>query len=254
MHRRNLGRFSLRMGDYRRVLLAATEVLTAPVALVTITAPGNPVLHSADAMRLWNRSAAKRWSKLHEVASRRARRATGAAPRALFRVAQRQTRGADHLHLALDACPTRTAANRAYIAALRELAPEYGFGFVDDPYRARHPRGRDGRPNVSMPKRTMVFDNPAVAGRYVTRYLSESSQLPAMLDGNDHSFRALWVAPALTRQSGVIVRRLRRVRHAWHVRAALQQGSRPTLPAWWHDIRERQAVLRLLRVAPALGP
>lgn len=239
---------SLRIGDYRRVLLAATAAHDGPIALGTATAPGTDVLHSADAIRAWNRSAASRWSRLHDAASRRAERTTGRRPRLLFRVAQRQARGADHLHFGLDGSPQYRATNLAYVAALKELRHSHGFGFVDDPYLSRHPRGRDGRPNTSMPKRDMVFLEPAIAGRYLTRYLSDSAQLPAMLSARDHSFRALWVAPSLTRKSGVIVRRLRRVRHAWIVATALSQGSRPTFPVWWSDLRERAAVLRLVRL------
>lgn len=244
MDRRSLG---LRIGDYRRVLIAALEIHDGPIALFTITAPGDPAPS-------WNRTAAFRWGHLHRRASDRAHRATGVRPRLLLRIAQRQQRQADHLHAALDARPQYTAANHVYISALKELRYRYDFGFVDDPYKKRHPRGRDGRPNRSLPKRDMVYENPAVAGYYLTRYLTESSQLPALLTSRDHSFRALWVAPALTRRSGVIVRRLRRVRHAWHVREALRQGSRPRLPSWWSDIGERAAVLRLVSAAPIHGP
>jgi hypothetical protein len=94
-----------------------------------------------------------------------------------------------------------------------------------------------------------VFESAAIAGRYLCRYLTESNQLASMIEAGDHGFRALWVAPDLTQASGVNVRRLRRVRHAYFVVKALEQGSRPTLPVWWGDLRERVAVKALLRPA-----
>lgn len=243
----------LRVGDYRRVLLAASECVGEPVALVTVTAPGSSVLDSPGALRRWNRTASRRWRELHDRAARRACRETGRRPRVLFAVSQRQSRGADHRHVALAAGAWRRRANEVYVQALRELGPQYGFGYVDDPYRPRHPRGRDGRPNRALPRRTMVFAAAAVAGRYLTRYLV-GGQLERMVRAGDHSWRPLWVAPELTRRSGVTVRRLRRVRHAWRVVQALSQGSRPRMPVWWGSIQERYLVLRLVRTAPALGP
>jgi hypothetical protein len=116
----------------------------------------------------------------------------------------------------------------------------------------RHPKGADGKPNRSLPKRDQVYESSVIAARYLCGYLTESSQLRSMLAAGDHSFRPLWVAPRLSQASGVNCRRLRRVRHAWHVTAALAQGSRPTLPVWWRDRKERLAVLALIR-SPALA-
>jgi hypothetical protein len=138
--------------------------------------------------------------------------------------------------------PADRVALQAYVAHLRELHPLYRFGFVDDPFRRR--RARDGR------LRTMVFDQAGVAARYLCRYLTESNQLASMLQAGDHSFRAIWVAPSLTQASGVSMRRLRRVRHAyWVLRAIHENRSRPTLPVWWGDLREKTEILRLLRPA-----
>jgi hypothetical protein len=92
----------------------------------------------------------------------------------------------------------------------------------------------------------MIFQ-PTIAARYLCGYLTESSQLVALLESRDHSFRPLWVAHRLTQASGVNCRRLRRVRHAYWVVEALRQGSRPQLPVWWRDFGERMRVLRLLR-------
>jgi hypothetical protein len=172
----------------------------------------------------------------------------------MFRIAQRQTRGVDHLHFGLDAPDQATIANRRYVAILKELSPRYGFGFVDDPYLETHPK-RHGKPDTSLPKRDRIFREPAIAGRYLVRYLSESSQLGAMLEAGDHSFRPIWISPALSARSKVTCRRLRRLRHAWFVIQAHKQGSRPTLPTWWADFSERATVLNLLRPElTALGP
>lgn len=227
---------SLRIGDYRRVLLAAFDCLEHPVALVTIT-------QGAD---FDNRTVATRWRRLDRRVKNRMRR-EGHRVAPLARIAQRQRRGADHLHIPCRAAPGDRAPLQRYVELLREHGPAYGFGHVDDPYFRRHPRGRDGRPNRALPKRDMVFREPAVAARYLCGYLTESDQLSAMISTGDHSWRPLWVSPELTRVSGVTCRRLRRVRHAHFVRRALDQGSRPRLPVWWGDLRERTAILLLLR-------
>ena len=222
------------------MLLSALEVVDYPVALITVTHPGDARLPPNEiAYRFWNRGAARGWASLDRRVKGRLRR-KGLRVRPLARVAQRQRRGVDHLHLVV-ACETveDRAAIAAYVGHLKELAPEHGFGFVDDPMKRR--RGRDGK------ARDMVFESAAIAGRYLCRYLTESDQLAAMVEARDHSFRPLWVSPLLTQASGVTVRRLRRVRHAYFVRKALDQGSRPTMPVWWADVRERGWVLHLLR-------
>lgn len=237
---------SLRLGDYRRVLLAALDHVPYPVALVTVTPPGVDYFTTTGYLE-WNRTAAVRWKKLDRRVKSRLRR-KGLRLRPLARIAQRQRRGLDHLHLvvALEHREDRIALE-LYVRYLKELAGEYGFGFVDDPFHKR--RGKGGE------RRDMVFQAASVSGRYLCRYLSESDQLAALVEGRDHSFRPMWVAHELTQLSGVNCRRLRRVRHAYFVRRALDQGSRPTLPVWWRNHRERLAVLRLLRpsIVPA-GP
>jgi hypothetical protein len=243
-------RLALRLGDYRRVLLSAFALVDHRVALVTVTPPGNADLPpDVDGYRDWNRRAAWLWARMDRRAKGRLRR-DGLTLRPLARVAQRQGRGLDHLHLVvLLEHEGDRAALRAYVAHLKELAPLYRFGFVDDPFLARHPKGPDGRPNRALPKRTRVYESASVAGRYLCRYLTESTQLRSMIEAADHSFRALWVAPSLTRASGVNVRRLRRARHAYWVLRAIHQHSRPTLPVWWGDLREKTEILRLLRPA-----
>jgi hypothetical protein len=238
-----MARHSVRLGDYRRVLLSAFDLVSYRVALITVTGPGGQ--WSDEDVRRWNRSAARRWGKLDRRAKGRLRR-VGLKVVPLARIAQRQRRGLDHLHLVVSAATaSETAAIAAYVAHLKELAPQYGFGFVDDPFHLRR------NPTTGKPQ-NMVYESAAIAGRYLTRYLTEKSgQLQALLDGGGYSFRPLWVSPALTQASGVNCRRLRRLRHAWYVFGAIKQGSSPSLPAWWWDIRERQALLSLFRGANA---
>lgn len=227
-------------------MLAALDLVAYPVALLTVTPPGDAALSpSEENYRRWNRSAAIQWKRLDRRVKGRLRR-QGLTLRPLARVAQRQRRGLDHLHLviALETADDWQAL-RAYVGHLKALAPEYGFGFVDDPTRRR-------RPKPGAPARDMVFESAAIAGRYLCRYLAESDQLAAMLHAGDHSFRPLWIASELTQASGVNCRRLRRVRHAWFVCRALDAGSRPTLPVWWGDALERRRVIRLVR-SPTLA-
>jgi len=217
----------------------ALEHVDHSVALITVTPPGDAEL-TAEHYGEWNKSAAKRWAKFDRWAKGKLRR-EGHRVRPIVRIAQRQRRGLDHLHLVVrnEHFGDRAAIAR-YVELLKERHLEYGFGYVDDPFKYRRSL-KTGKPQ------NMVFEDARIAGRYlVGRYLIESPQLAALLDG-DHSFRALWVAPELTKRSGCTVRRLRRVRHAYHVCAALDQGSRPTLPIWWGNIGERRWVLTLLR-------
>lgn len=244
-------RLSLRLGDYRRVLLCAFDLVDHPVALVTITGPGYDAIARDDqsAARRWNLSAAWRWRRLDRRCKARLR-ASGLKLRPMARIAQRQARGVDHLHLVL-ACedPFDKLSIQHYVSHLKELAPGYNFGLVDDPFHMRHPKLPSGKPNRALPKQNMVYQSAQIAGRYLTRYLT-GSQLETMVREGDHSFRPLWVAPSLTQASGVNCRRLRRVRHCWHVMRAEDQGSRPRLPVWWKSISERVAVKRLVVYQP----
>jgi hypothetical protein len=80
----------------------------------------------------FNRRAGKWWSELHRAAKTRADRETGRKGKLLARVWEKQARGLAHLHgvLAVET-PGDVKWAQAYLTALRELAPRYGFGFVD---------------------------------------------------------------------------------------------------------------------------
>lgn len=232
-------RLSLRLGDYRRVLISALEALARPVALITITAPGDEWGWDDHRRASWNRSFSRRWKRLDSRAKGRCRRG-GHRLRLVARVAQRQRRGLDHLHLVV-VCetPADRAAIAAYVHELKQLGSEYAFGFVDDPFHLRRHK-TTGKPY------NMVYDESARAAYYLTRYLSESSQIVQLINAPDASLRPLWVAHELTQASGVNCRRLRRVRHAYWVVRAIKQGSRPTVPVWWSDLMERHRVISLL--------
>ena len=76
--------------------------------------------------------AGKWWGELHRAAKVRADRATGHKGKLLARVWEKQARGLAHLHGVLSvAAPAEHAWAEAYVTALQEMAPRYGFGFVD---------------------------------------------------------------------------------------------------------------------------
>ena len=85
-----------------------------------------------DVAEAFNRKAGEWWSQLHRVAKVRADRATGHKGKLLVRVWEKQKRGLAHLHgVVAVGTPAELAWAKAYVNALRELAPRYGFGFVD---------------------------------------------------------------------------------------------------------------------------
>jgi hypothetical protein len=80
----------------------------------------------------FNHVAGKWWSELHRAAKLRADRATGFKGRLACRVWEKQKRGLAHLHGVISVeSPAHVRWAEAYVTALRELAPRYGFGFVD---------------------------------------------------------------------------------------------------------------------------
>jgi hypothetical protein len=80
----------------------------------------------------FNRRAGKWWNQLNRVAKQRADRATRFKGKLACRVWEKQKRGLAHLHGVVSVeSPAHVRWAEAYITALRELAPRYGFGFVD---------------------------------------------------------------------------------------------------------------------------
>ena len=216
--RRCPGYAPLWAGDWQRVITLALAQLEG-VALITVTAPGEAeglawdtsrCQHDPDvpcsgklgcrvvdkAARVWHSSAEERWAALHRAAAERARRRAGRGMLVCAKVWERQKRGVDHLHIV---APYRTVAERrrvdAYVAALKELAPRYWFGFVD------LQRGRRGR------------GGGAAAAAYLGKYVSK-----AMLEQfAPAARRPCYVSPRLTQLSGCTMRRLRLRRYLYVV-------------------------------------
>src|SRR5829696_353281 len=85
-----------------------------------------------DVAAAFNQQAGKWWSERHRTAKIRADRATGFKGRLASRVWEKQKRGLAHLHGVVSVeSPAHRRWAQAYITALREMAPRYGFGFVD---------------------------------------------------------------------------------------------------------------------------
>jgi hypothetical protein len=80
----------------------------------------------------FNRHAGKWWSELHRTAKTRADRECSFKGKLAARVWEKQKRGLAHLHGVISVeSPAHVRWAQAYITALREMAQQYGFGFVD---------------------------------------------------------------------------------------------------------------------------
>ncbi len=238
-------------GDLSRVLRENLRVVRGRVALVTVTGPGEvgvcpccggvPVLRLvADADReAWNLGESRAWRRFSDRLKREMWRRYGLRPpRVVVRVAQRQSRGVDHLHLVMLAgTPDQLERVRLWVGLYRELHCRYGFGFVDDP---EHP-DRAGR--------NRLFEVPAVCGLYLGKYLG-GGQLEAFLGAVDRSWRPVWVSPVLLSRTGWTLARCRWVRQGWAIREG--RWSRRSwyghvwLPSWWYDEGHRSWVLAVL--------
>jgi hypothetical protein len=180
-------------GDVARVIRESMKQVRGTVALTAVTAPSNRSMSQGD-IREWNLSAGKRWRALNaRIRVQMERRYGLSPPQTLVRVAQRQARGLDHLHILWGmAAPDARERIERYVELYREYCSEYGFGFIDDPLMERHPKLSNGRPDTSRPARDMVFQSPAKAGSYVGRYVS-GGQLQRCLAAADRSWRPVWV-------------------------------------------------------------
>jgi hypothetical protein len=117
-----------------------------------------------------------------------------------------QRRGVGHLHVVVALPGARVVGD-----VLRDLAPAYGFGFVDDGSRSRRRGGGGG----------------GVAG-YLVGYLN-GSKVPATVEAVVAGIvphRSWYLASWLTMASGVTMRTLRRVRRWW----AAAVGLLPSAP------------------------
>ena len=189
--------------------------------MVTVTAPGADLLPfdcSGDhdgpcsgrkgckveqaAADRWNESAPPRWALLW-LRVRNVLRVEGVV--ILAKVWEPQARGVAHLHLVVT-----LEVHRVLVRALKELAADYGFGFVDD--------GRGVRAG-----------SPAIAaGAYVASYIGDGGKVEAVCEAIREGVipsRSFFVAPAIS--GGITMRFLRLKRRAW---AVLHLGA--PVPMW----------------------
>lgn len=206
--------------DRQISILGPLSRYSGKVAMVTVTAPGADVLPWACSVdhdpcsgkkgckvehavaERWNQSAPDRWALLWQRV-RNEVRVSGTL--ILAKVWEPQARGVAHLHLVVP-----LEVHRAVVRALKELAADYGFGFVDD--------GRGVRAGA-----------PAIAaGAYVASYIGDEGKLEAVCDAIREGVipsRSFFVAPAIA--EGITMRYLRLRRRAW---AVLHLGA--PVPMW----------------------
>jgi hypothetical protein len=168
----------------------------------------------------FNRQAGKWWSELHRAAKLRADRATGFKGKLACRVWEKQKRGLAHLHGVISVeSPTHRRWAEAYVAALREMAPRYGFGFVD----GWHKIGRKLWPGVQ-------------AAAYLSSYFAGGRGRKMAITENvlagDLPRLVVFVGRDLTRQTGCTMRSLRDARRIWASRNGLTDPPRLTLEEW----------------------
>jgi len=189
-----------------------------------------------DVAEAFNKHAGGWWSQLHRAAKVRADRATGHKGKLLVRVWEKQKRGLAHVHGVVSvAAPIDLAWAKEYVEALQELAPRYGFGFVD------------GWHKVSR-----KFWPGEQAGAYLSSYFVRGRGHKAPMTENvkagDLPRLIVYVSRSLTQRTGCTMRALRNARVIWAWRAGLVR---------WHgldDVDFETASCLLDRVAPIRGP
>ena len=175
----------------------------------------NPELAEA-----FNRRAGGWWSELHRASKTRADRATGHKGKIAARVWEKQKRGLAHVHDVLSvSTPAEVAWARSYVTALRELAPRYGFGFVD----GWHKLGRKFWPGVQ-------------AGGYLSAYFAGGRGRKMAITENvlagDLPRLVVFVGRELTLETGCTMRSLRNARRLWASREGLIDRPTLTLDEW----------------------
>lgn len=210
--------------DTRRRLLENLRIVPLTV-MFSVTAPGadlypfdprfcshRPVTRCSGSLgcrvhpemaRAFNLRAGGWWSELHRAAKVRADRATGHKGKVLARVWEKQKRGLAHVHgvIAVTTPIEREWAER-YVTALRDLAPQKGFGFVD----GWHKIGRKFWPGEQ-------------AGAYLSCYFVSGRGRKAPITENvrdgDLPRLVVFVGRDLTRRTRCTMRALRQVRRLW---------------------------------------
>jgi hypothetical protein len=223
-------------GDVARLLREALGVVAVPVAMMSVTQPGE----------FNNETLAARWRRLDTRIRAELWREGLRPPRRVAWVRHRQKRGADHYHVFLLAGEgDQRERLTAWVDAYRRLSGRYGLGWVDDPLMPRHPKGPDGRPDTSRPKRNMVFADGRVAGAYATGYVT-GGQFERALNATDHAGRGYWISGTLLQMSGWSRARCQWVRQGWVIAAGqwTRRGNwgQTFHPNWWHVPEDRHWV------------
>lgn len=217
--------------DWRVVLFANLKHVGCPVMFSALTPPGQdrlpyderhcshlgPHAHSgrrgcridSDALAQWSADISRRWKRLHNAARNAVKRRHGRCLPLLLRVWEPQKRGAAHMHpVYAVATPQDVRLGAAYFEELGRLAPQHGFGFV----------GRKGGVSQHLmagERAAAYLSSYFVRGKAKKATLSENARnpyLPRML---------IWLAPTVTRETGVTMRSRRRCRQLWAVRLGL---------------------------------
>jgi len=242
--------------DTRRRLLENLRIVPMTV-MFSVTAPGadlypfdprfcshRPVKRCSGAMgcqvdpelaRAFNLKVGKWWSQLHRAAKVRADRATGHKGKLLARVWEKQRRGLAHVHGVIAVgTPAERAWAKAYVTALREISPRYGFGFVD----GWHKIGRKFWPGEQA---GAYLSSYFVAGRGGKAPITENVQ------AGDLPKLVVFVCRDLTLTTGCTARNLRNARRIWAVWAR-------DAPVRESSALHRESDLRFAKTGQARGP
>jgi hypothetical protein len=173
-----------------------------------------------DVAQAFNRIAGTWWTQLHRAAKTRADRACGHKGKVAARVWEKQKRGLAHLHGVVSvASPAEVRWAESYITALRELAPRYGFGFVD----GWHKVGRKFWPGIQ-------------AAAYLSSYFAggrgRKMSITANVLAGDLPRLVVFVSRDLTSRTGCTMRSLRLARRLWAAREGIAEFPRLTLRDW----------------------
>jgi hypothetical protein len=258
--------------DTRRRLLDNLGAYGGRAVMLTLTPPGADVLpwdaevcahlglhkHAGELgcriekryVDSWNESAPERARQLNRVAKQRAdrelrRRGINEHRGKLVHAWEHQQRGAVHQHLLVgmgsepqDQWGTNVDAQwgRLYACALRELAPRYGFGFVDT------------RPLYSTPK--PAREAAAYLSGYFVSGRGEKAAITETVQSRVVPPLVVYVSPKLTRLTFCTMRNLRRARRLFMYRAGV--AERPLWPG--RELLEVCVVLDRLPPAFARAP
>jgi hypothetical protein len=173
-----------------------------------------------DAALAFNRHAGKWWSQLHRAAKTRADRATGFKGKIAARVWEKQKRGLAHVHGVISVeSPVEVRWAEAYVNALCDLSPRYGFGFVD-----------------GWAKISRKAWSGAGAAAYLSSYFiggrSSKAQITDNVLAGDLPRLVVFIGRDLTRSTGCTMRSLRHCRRLWASRQLLVDPPVVTSDQW----------------------